>query len=201
MAEWVNRVRGAYTKFSKEVDEAFLSDSARGDLFWKRSSVPLHIRASSFACYDCGQTFSSYRALVSHNMLSHEYVSPMQYRIPDATCPLCLVHFGTRPRCLFHANKANTCNAVISQWTPQLSQKDLIDLRCKDADVMKSNMSSGLQPLFAENLCFLAEGPLESKEYSLSPAFCKRRLQYMRWDGEGVFSTSMFLIEDDTDAD
>ena len=123
-------------------------------------------------CYECGASFASKRALTCHCISMHEYISPLQYRIADATCPVCMIHFCTRKRCLHHVDSVAVCRNVVLEWEPQLTLDEVQSLKADDQMDTLRNLNMGFPIRYAKNLCFLAKGPINR---GFSAAFHRKR--------------------------
>ena len=64
-------------------------------------------------CYECGQSFHSFRLLRNHCHRAHGYKSPTRAYLPSNECLACLTLFGSRDRAVQHLMTRHDCLAIL----------------------------------------------------------------------------------------
>ena len=101
--------------------------------------------SEEFLCIDCGVTFHTRAALVSHRTRRHGYRNPFALRVEGSACLHCGVDFRSRARLLAHLGKVRACGLVALEF-PQLSVEALAAADAADAAALREALRAGRHP-------------------------------------------------------
>ena len=113
-----------------------------------------------WACYECGEAFSTRARLNLHAHDLHGYRNPLSLRVVGTVCPGCMTEHHSRTRLIEnHLRKVERCARLVSQF-PVLTQDVLaIELQAEAAHRRRC-YASCKSASFAQSRCFRVPGPL-----------------------------------------
>ena len=111
-------------------------------------------------CDNC-VSFKSRQALSVHLARLHGVRVDIRRWVSSSVCVVCMVDFGTRPRCIAHlAYRSALCKINIVLAVDPLSDEAVMELDTADTMAARSLRSAGRRPNFTSVACRRVYGPL-----------------------------------------
>jgi hypothetical protein len=113
IAAWIQRITAQPSTIFQSLKAA--CELEDGHQYFDPAMIP-SIGAPAFACPECGDPFYEQKELATHRARRHGFKRAASAFTPNtSTCPVCLLHFGSRGQLIEHLTRAQTCffNVVI----------------------------------------------------------------------------------------
>ena len=170
LCQWVLHLRDR-PKFFVGLRSAFASPDALHPSWWADERWMAKLRAApaeAWPCYTCGQAFKPKPALATHRFKMHGDKKPARRLVSTTWCPVCMVEFHTRFRCLQHLSMVragkqgvhNLCCDILLAAGPVCSAAEADELDSRDQQANRILHSHGHCPTKAIMPAFRRPGPL-----------------------------------------
>ena len=117
----------------------------------------------SHPCKLCPRVLGSAAALGAHMCSQHGEKNELRRYVWGSTCPICLMHFHTRPRLLHHLKcRSKLCPVLLVSHYPPMPIDETSALDAVDGEDIRVLRSLGHPPTFAAVPAFRAAGPLKN---------------------------------------
>lgn len=162
--QWFGLLRAQPKFFARLRDSLLSAEALRAD--WWASEKWHHKLVgqanAEWPCYECGMAFVSRQALATHSFRVHGTKRFERQMVETTWCPICLVQFHTRMRCVQHLSIDSTsCRECLLEAGVFLTRARADELDCDDRAHNRHLHKRGHAPTKAELPAFRLPGPLK----------------------------------------